>query len=402
MRSTRRNNLRPTRLALADVARLGATGLRTRPLRTVLAAAGIAIGVAAMVAIVGISSSGGAEIQRRIESLGPNLLHVTGAHRAQGEGLATLPRTTRTSIARIGPVLAASATASLPFSAYRNDHVPAGETGSLAVLAADPTLLGTLHADVAFGSWFTTASARYPSVVLGSAAAQRLGIDRLGADVVVGAELVPVVGVLDPVPLAPEIDTSVLMGWETARSHYRFAGHPTSVYVRVVQDQLDAVGTIIPRSVSPTAPETIAVGIPSDAIAAGQAATATTSGLLIGLAGVALVIGGIGIANTMIVSVLERRPEVGLRRALGATRGQVRVQFLSEAILLSVLGGVTGCVCGSVVTTVYAQIQGWPVVVPLWVSSTGVGVTVLVGAVSGFYPAMRASRISPTAALAAL
>ena len=393
-------DLKPSRLSPPDIARLGGTGLRTRPLRTALAALGIAIGVAAMVAIVGMSASSGAEIKQRIDDLGPNLLRVTGAHLPQGEGLATLPTTTRNSIARIGPVLSASATASLPFSAYRNSLVPAGETGSIDVRAADPSLVTTLQVRVAFGTWFTAASARFPSVVLGAAAAQHLGIDHIGTDVLVGNQLVPVVGVLDPVPLAPELDTSVLVGWDAARTYYQFAGHPTSVYVRVVQDQLDAVDAIVPRSVSPTNPNTVVVTVPSDAIAAREATTSTLSGLLIGLAGVALLIGGIGIANTMIVSVLERRSEIGLRRALGATRGQVRVQFVSEAVLLSVLGGVTGAVCGTVVTTIYAQTRGWPVVVPLWASTAGIGVTALIGAVSGFYPAMRASRISPTAALA--
>jgi len=394
-------DLKPSRLSSPDIARLGGTGLRTRPLRTALAALGIAIGVAAMVAIVGMSASSGAEIKQRIDDLGPNLLRVTGAHLPQGEGLATLPTTTRSSIARIGPVLSASATASLPFSVYRNNYVPTGETGSISVLATDPSLATTLRARVAFGAWFTAAQTRLPSVVLGAAAAQHLGVDHVGTNVLVGSQLIPVVGVLDPVPLAPELDTSVLIGWDAARTYFRFAGHPTSVYVRVVQDELDAVDAIVPRSVSPTEPDTVVVTVPSDAIAAQEATTSTLSGLLVGLAGVALLIGGIGIANTMIMSVLERRSEIGLRRALGATRGQVRVQFVSEAVLLSVLGGVTGAVCGTAVTSIYAQTRGWPVVVPLWASAAGIGVTALIGAVAGFYPAMRASRMSPTVALAA-
>lgn len=395
-------DLQRSRLTPADIARLGSTGLRTRPLRTVLAALGIAIGVAAMVAIVGISSSSSAEITLRIDDLGPNLLQVSGAALLEGQGVAKLPRTTQAAIARIGPVISAAETGSLPIDVYRNSHVPSGETGSVEVLAADQSLLSTLHATLAIGNWFTAASAHFPSVVLGAQAAEHLGVDRLGTDVVVGGQLAAVVGVLNPVPLAPELDASALVGWQAASTYFQFSGRPTNVYVRVVQSQLGAVDSIVPRSVSPTAPNGVAVVVPSDAIAAREAATSTLSGLLIGLAGVALIVGGIGIANTMVVSVLERRGEIGLRRALGATRGQVRVQFVGEAVLLSLLGGVAGAVSGTLVTAAYSTVRGWPVVVPVWVSLAGVAVTAVIGGLSGLYPAIRASRTSPTTALASL
>ncbi len=138
---------------------------------------------------------------------------------------------------------------------------------------------------------------------------------------------------------------------------------------------------------------------PSDALAAQQAADETFTGLLLGLGAVALLVGGVGVANTMVISVLERRPEIGLRRSLGATRGQIRVQFLAESLLLSVLGGVTGVLLGLGVTALYASTQGWPTVVPLWAAGGGLLATLLIGAVAGLYPAMRAARLSPTEAL---
>jgi putative ABC transport system permease protein len=392
-------DLSPSRLRLTDIARLGGTGLRTRPLRTALAALGIAIGVAAMVAIVGISSSSAAEVNQRLDDLGPNLLRVTGAVTPGGVTV-PLPATAEPAVARIGPVVSAAQTGFLRVSVYRNDHIPSGETGSITVAAADQSLLSTLHATVAFGSWFTAPSAAFPAVVLGAAAAQHLGIDRLGTDVWVGTELATVVGVLNPVTLAPEIDTTAFVGWPAARRYWNFSGHPTTVYARVVQSELGAVDAIVPRSISPASPGDVEVTVPSDAIAAREAATSALDGLLIGLVGVALIIGGIGIANTMIVSVLERRPEIGLRRSLGATRGQIRSQFVGEAFLLSLIGGVVGALCGTVVTGVYATAKGWPVTVPWWISMGGLGVTAVIGAMSGLYPAVRASRISPTTALA--
>lgn len=394
-------DLKPSRLRPADVARLGSTGLRTRPLRTVLAALGIAIGVAAMVAIVGISSSSNAEVTQRLNDLGPNLLRVSGAATSEGQR-AALPANADAAIARIGPVTATAQIGVLPANVYRSVYIPGGETGSLTVAAADQNLLTTLHARLAFGTWFNPASATFPSVVLGAAAAQHLGVNQLGTAVVVGGQQATVVGVLEPLTLAPEIDTSALIGWPAAQQYLHFSGRPTTVYVRVVQNQLQAVDDIIPRSVSPRAPTAVAVAVPSAVVAAQKAATSTLSGLLLGLAGVALIIGGIGIANTMIVSVLERRSEIGLRRSLGATRGQVRTQFVAEAFLLSLIGGAAGTVTGTLVTAVFAALQGWPLVVPVWVSAAGLAITALIGAASGLYPAVRASRISPTTALATI
>ena len=141
------------------------------------------------------------------------------------------------------------------------------------------------------------------------------------------------------------------------------------------------------------------VSRPSDALAAQQAVGTALNGLLLGLGAVALLVGGVGVANTMVISVLERRAEIGLRRSLGATRGQVRLQFLVESLLLAALGGVGGVLVGIAVTASYAAYQGWPAVVPVWASAGGVGATVVIGAVAGLYPAWRAARLSPTEAL---
>jgi putative ABC transport system permease protein len=142
------------------------------------------------------------------------------------------------------------------------------------------------------------------------------------------------------------------------------------------------------------------VSRPSDALAAKQATDTALTGLLLGLGAVALLVGGVGVANTMVISVLERRAEIGLRRSLGATRGHVGIQFLTESLLLSALGGAGGALLGIAVTGAYAAYQGWPAVVPAWASAGGVATTMLIGCCAGIYPAWRAAHLSPTEALA--
>jgi putative ABC transport system permease protein len=158
---------------------------------------------------------------------------------------------------------------------------------------------------------------------------------------------------------------------------------------------------VLAATANPEHPNELEVSRPSDALAAKRATDATLDALLLGLGGVALLVGGVGAANTMVISVLERRAEIGLRRALGATRGHIRVQFLAESLLLSALGGAGGVLLGIAVTSVYAVTQQWPAVVPPWATAGGVGVTLVIGGLAGLYPAIRAARLAPTEALAA-
>lgn len=391
--------LRPARLGLADVARLGAVGLQAHPLRVALSALGVAIGIAAMLAVVGISASSRAELDQKLDRLGTNLLTVAPGQDRAGQK-AVLPAESVGMIGRIGPVESVGATGVLDRAVYRNDHVPTGETGSIAVLAAQPELLATVRATVHSGAWFTPASGAFPTVVLGSVAAKRLDVPGVGYRLWLGGEWFTVVGVLDPVPLAEELDSAALVGWPAARTYLGFDGRPTRIYVRTDQRRVEAVRVVLGSTANPEAPHEVAVSRPSDALAARQATDRTLNGLLLGLGAVALVVGGVGVANTMVISVLQRRSEVGLRRALGATRGQIRVQFLAESALLSALGGTAGTVCGVGITALYAYGQGWPTVVPAWAMAGGLGATLLVGAVAGLYPAIRASRLAPTTALA--
>ncbi|ROO62339.1 putative ABC transport system permease protein [Micromonospora sp. Llam0] len=393
----------PARMRPGDILRVGGVGLRTRPMRAFLSALGIAIGIAAMVSVVGISASSRAEIDRTLAALGTNLLTVAPGNTLFGAD-AKLPADSVAMIGRVGPVRQVAATGLVPdTSVYRNDRIPSAETGGIGVRAAELDLLDTVGATVAAGTWLNAATEQYPAVVLGADAAKRLGIGSAGVDVQVllGGRWFTVIGVLDPVQLAPEIDSSALVGWPAAQTYLGFDGHPTTVYTRSVESAVESVRSVLAATANPAAPHEVKVSRPSDALAAQQAADAAFTGLLLGIGAVALLVGGVGVANTMVISVLERRAEIGLRRSLGATRGQVRTQFLAESLLLSALGGTAGVLLGIVVTTGYALTQAWPAVVPAWVSGGGIAATLLIGAVAGLYPAVRAARLAPTEALAA-
>ncbi|QXJ21594.1 ABC transporter permease [Actinomadura graeca] len=395
--------LRPARLSPRDVLKVGAVGLRTRPMRAFLSALGIAIGIAAMVAVVGVSSSSRADLDRALAALGTNLLTVAPGSTLTG-GKAQLPLESESMVGRIGPVREVSAVGLVDEAkVYRTGKVPETDTNGIATYAARTDLRDATGAELRSGTWLNAATGTFPATVLGSSAAERLGIGHAGPDVqvLVGGKWFTVVGILKPAPLAPELDAAALVGWPAATSRLGFDGHPTTIYTRSRDASVEQVQSVLGATANPEAPNEVEVSRPSDALAARKAAGEAFTGLLLGLGAVALLVGGVGVANTMVISVLERRSEIGLRRSLGATRGQVRTQFLAESLLLSALGGAGGALLGALVTGVYALYQGWPVVIPAWAVLGGVAATLLIGAAAGLYPAIRASRLSPTEALSA-
>ena len=382
--------------------RLAVYGLRARPLRMMLSALGIAIGIAAMVTVVGISASSRAKLDRLLSSLGTNLLTVGPGQTLFGEK-AKLPDQSVAMIGRIGSVESVTAIGQLPDAkVYRTDKIPAPQSGGIGVYAVRTDLLDTVGATVASGTWLNTATAQYPAVVLGATTAEHLGIGAANGNIQIwlGGRWFTVIGILDPVPLAPELDLGALIGWRAAQRYISFNGDITTVYTRTNPDAVEAVRELLARTANPARPNEVEVSRPSDALAAQAAAKTTFTGLLLGLGAVALLVGGIGVANTMVISVLERRAEIGLRRSLGATREHIRIQFLAEALLLSVLGGGVGVLLGSAVTAVYATLQDWPTVVPIWVMAGGITATLIIGGVAGLYPAIRAARVAPAEALA--
>ncbi|MFE7616579.1 ABC transporter permease [Streptomyces sp. NPDC057496] len=393
-----RNDLRPSRLSPRDVLRVGAVGLRARRARVVLSALGIAIGIATMVAVVGLSESSRADLMARLDRLGTNLLTAEAGKDAMGKEV-RLPENAVAMVERIGPVQHATATADIDVRIRRSDVVPEERTAGVTAQAVRRDLLSALGGEVHRGVWLDPAGERLPTTVLGAVAADRLGITRVGETIMMNDTRVAVVGILEPLELVPNLDRVAMVGFPAAERHFGFDGHPTTVFERSTDASVEDVRAILARTISPGDETGIKVSRPSDALAAKAATDEGLTNLMLGLGAVALLVGGVGVANTMVISVLERRQEIGLRRALGATRGAIRLQFLTESLLLSVLGGVTGALLGAAATYGFARFQGWTAVVPPQSLAGGLGATLLIGVVAGLYPAIRASRLHPTVAL---
>jgi putative ABC transport system permease protein len=392
------------RLRPADLAGLASVGLRTRKLRAALSALGIAIGVAAIVAVLGLARSSQAGLINEINTLGTNLLTVTNGQSFTG-GTAELPLAAPGMAGQLPGVTAVQYTGQVSGdNAYRSPHIPAINTNALSVEASSlglPVVAGTT---VAQGSYLNAATAREPVAVLGAAAAQRLGIDRIwpGERIWVGGMWFYVVGILSSAALAPQIDSSILIGFPAAEKYLHFDGHPSEIYVRTTPNDQAVTTTVdglLGAQANPENPSGVTVSQPSDALTAAADAAGAFDTLFLGLGAVALLVGAVGVANIMIISVLERRQEIGLRRALGATRGQIRTQFLAEAILLALVGGAAGDIAGAAATAIYAHVKGWAIVIPPEAWAGGLAAALLIGALAGLLPAIRAARLSPTQAL---
>jgi putative ABC transport system permease protein len=392
-----------SRLRPRDLLRLATVGLRTRKLRAALSVLGISIGIASLVAVLAISETSKADLLAKIETLGTNLLTVGPGESFLGEE-ATLPAAAAGRIRLLNEVESAAAVTQVEgVTVRRSSYVPPEVTGGIVVEATDPELLQTLDGATAAGRFVGRANERYPAVVLGARAAKRLGIQSVAGpvQVYISGRLFTVVGILDPLPLVPELDNAALVGYPVAARLFGTERNPSKVYVRAREGeaQVRAAAALLPSAADPWGPDEVAVSRPSDALQAQAAAEGAFTSLFLGLGAVALLVGGIGIANVMIISVLERRSEVGLRRALGARRRHIAVQFLGESFVLGIFGGIAGVLLGAGATGAYAAYEGLTLLVPPAAVAGGLAAACLLGAIAGLYPAMRAARLTPTEAL---
>ncbi len=389
-----------SRLRAAEVVRVGMQALATRRLRAALSALGIAIGIASLVSVLGLSESSRSDLIDQIDALGTNLLTVSPGT-GFGAGDASLPGTSTGTVGRLPTVEATSAVYSVDVGVYRNDLVPANLTSGISVYATDTKLMETLNGSMAHGSFLSEATRDYPVAVVGAISAERLGIRDLEAPVRVwlGDRWVNVAGVLETFALAADLDRAVLIGDRAAEEYYDVDLEPAAIYIRVDRRFLDDTRDLLPATIDPENPEEVEVSRPSDLLEAQAAAESSFTALFLGLGAVALLVGAIGIANVMVIGVMERRGEIGLRRAIGATRAHIRRQFLTEALTLATAGGIAGTLLGVAATYSYSAVQGWRVIIPPVAIGGGIAAAVVIGAVAGIYPAIRAARMSPTEAL---
>lgn len=397
---------RTVRLNPADILGLGLLGPRTRKMRAVLSSLGISIGIATVIMVVGIPASSQRALTDQLSALGTNLLSAQAVIDQDTQTLPPVLKSAGAMVARIPPVEKVSEVANTGAEVRRSQAIPAKDGSGVTVLATEgydlPAVIG---AHLTAGHYLTASDEAFPTVVLGSVAATWLGITTLppgqpAPQIWIGSQAFTVIGIFAASPLAPEVQQSVLVGWDAARRYLSFDEHPTQVYARVQESQIYAVQSVLAATVYPQNPGQIVVSQPSAALAAKQLTETALSGLFLGLAGVALLVGAVGVANTMIVSVLERRREIGLRRALGATRRQIRGQFLTESVMLCLFGGLAGAAVGVLGTAGYAMSRNWPAVIPIGSVLGGVGAALVVGVLAGVHPAVRASRLPPTEALA--
>jgi putative ABC transport system permease protein len=388
------------KLRLKDLFFVALYGVKARKGRAAMTSIGIGIGIAAIVAVTGISSSGRADLLATLESLGTNLIKASpqaGFFGSQEE----LPEGVIGMVERIGPVEEVTSTTQADLLVRRTDFISEFEGGGISTVVTSSELLDVIGGNLTEGRFITDGLSDIPVTVLGSVSAERLSITNLSqpSKILIDDEWFGVVGILNELKIHPDLDRSVFIGYGVAATLFDIDEEPTTIYLRANPNFIEDVVDVLAPSMNPENPDQVEVSRPSDALEAQQAAETAFTNLLLGLGSVALLVGGVAIANVMVMSVLERRMEIGVRRSLGATRREIRYQFLLESVILSGIGGLVGVLLGVAITLGYTNYTNIVFSIPVWQIFGAVLVALLIGAISGVYPAIKASKIQPAEAV---
>ena len=321
------------KLKIVDLFMVALYGVKARRGRATLTSIGIGIGIAAIVAVTGISASGRADLLATLESLGTNLIKASpqaGFFGTQEK----LPDGVLGMVERIGPVQEVTSTTQTDLLVRRTDFISEFEGGGISTVVTSPELLDVVGGNLSEGRFIKNGLGEIPVTVLGSVTASRLGITSLAEPtrILIENEWFGVIGILDELKIHPDLDRSVFIGYGVAKTLFNIDEEPTTIYVRSNPTYIEDVVEVLAPSMNPENPDQVSVSRPSDALEAQEAAEVAFTNLLLGLGSVALLVGGVAIANVMIMSVLERRMEIGVRRSIGATRKEIRYQFLLESI----------------------------------------------------------------------
>ena len=388
------------KLRTRDLFFVAVYGVKARKGRAALTSIGIGIGIAAIVAVSGIAASGSADLLSTLESLGTNLVKASpqaGFFGTQEE----LPEGVIGMVERIGPVEEVTSTTQTDLLVRRSNFISEFEGGGISTIVTSSELLNVIGGKLSEGRFITEGLADLPVTVLGSVTAKRLGITNLSkpTKILIDDEWFGVIGIVEELKIHPDLDRSVFIGYGAAKKLFDINEEPTTIYLRANPTFIEDVVEVIAPSMNPENPDQVEVSRPSDALEAQQAVEASFTNLLLGLGSVALLVGGVAIANVMVMSVLERRMEIGVRRSIGATRREIRYQFLLESIVLSGIGGLVGVMLGSLITLAYTNYTNIVFSIPVWQILGAVVLALLIGAISGVYPAIKASKIQPAEAV---
>ena len=388
------------KLRTRDLFFVAVYGVKARKGRAALTSIGIGIGIAAIVAVSGIAASGSADLLSTLESLGTNLVKASpqaGFFGTQEE----LPEGVIGMVERIGPVEEVTSTTQTDLLVRRSNFISEFEGGGISTIVTSSELLNVIGGKLSEGRFITDGLSDLPVTVLGNVTAKRLGITNLSkpTKILIDDEWFGVIGIVEELKIHPDLDRSVFIGYGAAKKLFDISEEPTTIYLRANPTFIEDVVEVIAPSMNPENPDQVEVSRPSDALEAQQAVEASFTNLLLGLGSVALLVGGVAIANVMVMSVLERRMEIGVRRSIGATRREIRYQFLLESIVLSGIGGLVGVMLGSLITLAYTNYTNIVFSIPVWQILGAVVLALLIGAISGVYPAIKASKIQPAEAV---